>query len=169
MDEKHLDPDDSSKRRLPVDGYGTQQRGWRIAGNHSALLPFDGLDDHYQRHSSRHRLGWRFRPGVQVIVSKVGIGNPDLVVESPTVSSDILEAGTSFTLAPPCATRALGGLLKPLCATIAPQSPLSPPATLKSIRTVCVVLIHPKLTTNRRGYPPRRVRAHTATAPVWTP
>ena len=75
VDEKHLDPDDSSKRRLPVDGYGTQQRGWRIAGNHSALLPFDGLDDHYQRHSSRHRLGWRFRPGVQVIVSKVGIGN----------------------------------------------------------------------------------------------
>ena len=35
---------------------------------------------------------------MQVIVSKVGIGNPDLVVESPTVSSDNLEAGTSFTL-----------------------------------------------------------------------
>ena len=36
--------------------------------------------------------------GVEVIVSKVGEGNPDLVVESPTVSSNNVEAGTSITL-----------------------------------------------------------------------
>ena len=36
--------------------------------------------------------------GVEVIVSKVGEGNPDLVVQSPTVSSDNLEAGTSLTV-----------------------------------------------------------------------
>ena len=35
---------------------------------------------------------------MQVIVSKVGEGNPDLVVQSPTVSSDNLEAGTSLTV-----------------------------------------------------------------------
>ena len=36
--------------------------------------------------------------GVEVIVSKVGEGNPDLVVQSPTVSSNNVEAGTSITL-----------------------------------------------------------------------
>ena len=35
---------------------------------------------------------------VKVIVSEVGVGNPDLVVESPSVSSNNLEAGASFTL-----------------------------------------------------------------------
>ena len=36
--------------------------------------------------------------GVEVIVSKVGEGNPDLVVESPTVSSDNVAAGMSLTV-----------------------------------------------------------------------
>ena len=35
---------------------------------------------------------------VKVIVSKVGVDNPDLVVESPSVSSRNLDAGASFTL-----------------------------------------------------------------------
>ena len=36
--------------------------------------------------------------GVEVIASKVGDGNPDLVVQSPTVSSNNLAAGTTLTV-----------------------------------------------------------------------
>ena len=66
--------------------------------------------------------------GVEVIVSKVGEGNPDLVVQSPTVSSNNVEAGTSITLGRHRAEPGHGQVSrKPTCVTTVPRTVRSPP------------------------------------------
>ena len=62
-------------------------------------------------------------------------GSPDLIVESPSVSDEILSPGQSFTLGQRSAIRAMVRLSLRPCAIIAQPIRQLPPAILQSVRT----------------------------------